>query len=215
MEFIEQYRPYVEFLYLLSGPLMFVGVIVAIIQLYTHRKETKVIFERETISSSLNILDTKLKGIYSACEELEKLESYQHIPVFEGEVRGLDKTKVTCTNDCLIKFYHEDYFDHLCGVTVILNELETLSQYILSGILNEELCYKLEGNHFLQYIEDYKPFIACERNSEEDPFCENLVKLYDLWSSKAAHDKAIRIHQRSLQEINKSKRPQPLKTIGE
>lgn len=215
MEFIVEYRPYVEFFYLLSGPLMFIGVIVAIVQLYFHRRESKIRFNRETITASMNILNTKLKAIHSATNELEELDSYHKVPFFEGEIRGFSKDNVTCTNECFTKFYDEDNKDHRSGVINVINELEALSQYILSGILNEELCYKLEGSHLLSFIEDYKHFIASERESDEDEFCEHLIKLYDLWSHKANHDKANKAHEKATEAIKKSKRPQALKIIGE
>lgn len=214
MDFIDQYRPYVEFLYLLSGPLMLIGVIVAIIQLYFHRRESKIRFERETINSSINILDFKFKAIHNANDELEKLDSYNEVPFFEGEVKGLNKASVTCTNDFFTKYYDDDNHDHKTGVINVLNELETLSQYILSGVLDEELCYKLEGSHFLHYVEDYKHFIACERVIEEDECYAHLVKLYKLWSDKATHDNATKAHQKALHDVKQSKRPEPLKIIG-
>lgn len=215
MEFIVEYRPYVEFFYLLSGPLMLIGVIVAIFQLYFHRKESKIRFNRETISASMNILNTKLKAIYSAVDELEKLDSYQEVPFFEGDIRGFNKDNVTCTNECFTKYNDEDNHDHKSGVINVINELETLSQYILSGILNEELCYKLEGSHILSFIEDYKHFIALERESDEDEFYQHLIKLYDLWFHKANHDKATKAHEKATEAIKKSKRPKALKIIGE
>ena len=215
MDFIAQYKPLVEFLYLLSGPLMLLGLLIAILQLIFYRREAKDRFERETIINSMNILHSKLKDICKHISELKNLDSYHDVPEFEGEIKSLHRAGINCTNECLAKYNDDDNYEYYNIICDILNELETLSQYVLSGITNEELCYKLEGANYLEIVEDYKPFLAFEIEKEDDVFYENLKTLYQLWSEKRSHDITFNEHKKLSSNLKSFKRPKSLKVVGE
>lgn len=215
MEFFTEYRPLFEFIYFLSGPLMLVGIIVAIIQLMAYREETKNRFERETVVNSINILDSKLRSIFKLTGDLYDFEKFQNIPEYTGDVSSFHKLGVDCASECLIEFDKIDNADSYNAVIKLLNEMDTFSQYVCSGIVNEELCYRLEHSAFLSYVNSFKHYIAFLRESDNDASFKSLVDLYNLWSEKSSHDIAAKRAQEAAVESNSKSRPKPLEVIGQ
>ncbi len=101
--FIQKYKDLAEFIYFLTGPLMLVGVIVAIVQLYFYNRDMKTKIERESLQLSLATLERKFTEIDTAQSKAFKYESDAEIPSFEGEVKGFSRELIECENDWLEK----------------------------------------------------------------------------------------------------------------
>ena len=119
-----------------------------------------------------------------------------------------------CSNTWLEEFENEDNIDLQNAAIEYFNNFETLAQYILSGIADEELCYKLDGRYILELIQDDLAYLAAIRDDEPNTTYKTLEKLYRLWSEKSDHDKAQRELHDSAKKYNSFKRPRSLKVVG-
>ncbi|MCU1752176.1 hypothetical protein [Pseudomonas sp. 6D_7.1_Bac1] len=213
MEFIEKYRPYAEFAYFVSWPLILLGVAVAIYQLKAFKKEAKTRFQRETIAMSISILDRKLQSIEEYATNAFRESSYLDSPEFSGEIIGLSSAESTFNQEWLDWYESDDAipFSHL--VTLALNDMENFAHYIYSGITDEELCYKLEHNFILSNIEGFLPYIAHARDDEDHVVYESIARLYRDWSDKAAHDKTQKELKKIATKLKENKRPESFKSL--
>ncbi|MHA2815067.1 DUF4760 domain-containing protein [Vibrio campbellii] len=213
-DFISKYKDLAEFIYYLTGPLTLIGVVVAMVQLYFYRQDMKIKIKRESLQLSLATLERKFAEIDAAETKAFECDDYDDFPVFEGEIKGLRRDLIYCSNDWLEKMDEDDAPDFTYKMMLCLNHLETLSQYILSGICDENQCFKLEGPLFLSYVENLKEFIAHARTEGNETSYENIVTLYDMWTLKANESELIRQKITIEQQLNKSKIYKKLKTIG-
>lgn len=214
MGFIEKYRSVAEFIYFVSNSFLVVGLFIAISQLKQLRKESDVRISREAKNLTLSLLERKLKEIGSSQDIIYGHDFYNEMPGFEGEINGFCKAKVNVKNNWLIVFESNDAIDFTSVIGNFLNELETLAQYILSGLVDEELSYKLEGELILNYINEYKLYIAVFRKSEEDKLYEHIIELNKIWSQKQAHDKLTNEHEKLASKLKSKIRPKSVGVIG-
>lgn len=214
MEFIEKYRDLAEFIYFLSGPLLLGGLLVGMFQLRQFRNESLARFTRETINTSLSILDSKIREIASLEKKAFNCQEFLLLPEFEGEIKGYSANNIECTNEWLNIFNSEKCAEFYNLVMNVLNEIETLSQYIFSGITDEELCYQLEGSLILSYIDNLEVYMAAQRENEEDTLYENIIKLKRHWDEKSEHDIVSRKHRALSEAFKNLKRPSNIRVVG-
>ncbi|WP_411066888.1 hypothetical protein [Vibrio alginolyticus] len=212
--FIQEYKDLAEFIYFLTGPLMLVGVIVAIVQLYFYNRDMKIRIERESLQLSLATLERKFTEIDTAQAEAFECEADAEIPSFEGDVKGFSRELIECENDWLEKMEEEDSAEFAYSMMLCLNHLETLSQYILSGICDERQCFELEGALFLSYVDGLKEFIAYFRTDDNPKLYENIVKLYGMWSLKVNEEQLIKQKLNIDKQLRKSQAYKQIKVIG-
>ncbi|WP_085297595.1 DUF4760 domain-containing protein [Cognaticolwellia mytili] len=212
MEFITEYRGVAEFIYFLSGPLMLGGLVIAIFQLRQLKNDSNVKISRESMINSLSILERKRGEITKSHMKAFSNEGYATIPKFDGDEKALCRESSKCSKEWEDSFRNSTIFFYL--VVESLNHLEVLSQYILSGVLDEEKCYELEGSSLLNYLTDFQPYFSVLRPNSESKVYTNLVTLYKLWKEKSEHDLLTSEHSKIQSKLSVSQRPHALKIIG-
>lgn len=214
MDFITEYRPYAEFAYFVSWPLILLGAGIAIYQLKAFKEEAKIRFKRETIALSISILDRKLQSIEALTNQAFQDSSYQESPEFTGEIVGLSRAGSTFNQDWLDWYESDEAIPFFNYLVLVLNDIENFAHYIYSGITDEELCYRLEHYFILSNIESFLPYIAHAREEEDHVVYEGIAKLYRDWSDKAAHDKTQKELKKISTQLNEQKRPVSLTSLG-
>lgn len=214
MEFIKDYRAIAEFVYFLCGPLMLLGIIVGVFQIFYFKKDMSIRVTREATLMSLSVLEKKINELNDYWEFAFDDERFPDRPGFEGEVNGLYLSKLVCSNDFVAKMNAPEHMRFSNAITRCLWCLENLAQYINSGICDEEKCYKLEGPVVVSYVESLKEFIALDRESEDDHVYENIVSLYNIWVVRLEHDNLLKKSQEIKSKLDNAQRPAPLKIIG-
>ncbi|GFM80324.1 hypothetical protein PSCICN_10160 [Pseudomonas cichorii] len=214
MEFIEKYKDLAEFIYYLSGPLILLGLIIALLQLKAFKNESSIRFKRETIATTLTILEQKLDQIedsYNACFEDELAEE---MPEAKHPKLGFSKNSSQFDQDWLDWYTHDDQVVFFNRVTDTLNAIETLSQYIFSGITDEELCYKLDHIRAMHYIEVTREYWAESRAEDDSHLYEGIYSLYILWGQKMQHDKSQKELVLAANNARSKPRPKPRLILG-
>jgi hypothetical protein len=214
MSFIVEYRALAEFIYFVSNSFLAIGLFIAISQLKQLKKEASVRISRESTSITLSLLERKLKEIESAKDSVYSQDFWSEMPDFEGEIKGYFRSGVCAQNDWLTSLESDDAHSFVCAISDYLNELETLSQYILSGLVDEELSFKLQGPYIVKCIKEFEPYVAAYRDSEEDPLFEYIVKLYVKWSQMQELDHLKNEHMRLSKTLRSKVRPESVVTIG-
>ncbi|WP_221886805.1 DUF4760 domain-containing protein, partial [Vibrio cholerae] len=212
--FITKYKDLAEFIYYLTGPFTLIGVLIAMVQLYFYRQDMKIRVKRESLQLSLATLERKVYEIDAAETEAFECDDYEGLPAFKGEIKGFRRDLIHCSNNWLEKMDENKTPDFSYKMMLCLNHLETLSQYILSGICDESECFKLEGPWFLSYVENLKEFIAYSRSEDNLTCYESTVTLYEIWSLKTNESKLIKQKSSIEQQLKRTKLYKKLKTIG-
>ncbi|MDD1009397.1 hypothetical protein M5G27_18130 [Pseudomonas shahriarae] len=207
-------KDYAEFIYYLCGPLVLAGVIVAIYQLRAFKEEANIRFRRETINTSISMLERKLTNIYRASNRAFSLPQYRKSPDFTGTIVSFCKSKSTFNQEWLDWYEGVDALAFCAEIDLALTELEHIAHYLYSGITDEELCYKLEHSSILGYIKSFEEYIAHARENEEHVIYEGIVRLYSEWSKKAEHDNSKKELEKITAQLENVKRPQSQKIIS-
>lgn len=213
MDFIIKYRTLAEFCYFLSWPVTLLAALAVIYQIIEFRKEAKTRFTRETISTTLEILDRKIKSIEALCHEAFSKRGVITHPKDSLKISGFCYDKVICDPEWM-EWYSSDEAVHFRNdIITILNEFETLANYIYSGIVDEDICYDLESYYVLSVFEDLIIFIALNIEEENSRLYTNLVKLYLNWTQRVALDKTTKNHEELSQALASMPKPKPHKIL--
>ncbi|MNJ49260.1 hypothetical protein D3C77_444790 [compost metagenome] len=213
MEFITTYRPYAEFAYFLSWPLLLATVIVALLQIKAFKEEARTRFKREIIAASISVLESKLLSIANHYERAHNDECESTPPDFKGDIVDVKYSTSFFDSEWLEWYENHSEAKFRNSINSTINEIEILANYIYSGITDEELCYKLERHSILGYIQDLLPYIAFARTDDRLVVYENTVKLYIDWSNKVEHDKSQNQLKAIEEQLQKQKRPDSVKSI--
>jgi len=214
VEFITKYKDIAEFIYFLSGPLMLIGLVIGLYQLKYLKKDISVRVSRESILLSVSIMEDKFKELNKHTEKAFNDDHFPDRPFFEGKVAGFHRSTIESENDFLSQMESMEHSEFVNSIYDCLGSLETLAQYINSGVCDEEKCYRLEGPLFISHVDDLREFIAFERKNEDDNLYENIVSLYQLWAARLEHDNLLKKSNEINTKLKYSRKPRALKVIG-
>lgn len=214
MEFIANFRDLAEFIYFLTGPFLVIGVVIAIFQLKAFRSEATTRFSRESIQISLSLLDRKLSDINKMQVNVWSVQKKHNIGWFNGRVDDLNKDGISQDIQWINWMNSEESREISDLVFELLNEVENFTHYIYSGLVDEQLCFELEGSRVLKFIDFNKQYIAYARESNSDTTYNGIVRLYEEWSAKEKHTKLISARNHINNKIDDTKLPQPVDIIG-
>lgn len=189
---------FLESVYYLSGIFVFISAIVAIIALKSFRTEAKIRFRRDALQATLIVVDQKKKELIHLDDlfwaHQSSLNDCPDIPysvemnsksrfILNHNVKNgviLDKTGLPDLE--YYKYFHDDKNKILFNLAMdVLNELENISQYVFSGLLDAEKFFQMEAEIIIFYIEKQSPNIAVMREHRHDDFFGGIVQLYDAW----------------------------------
>lgn len=179
-EIIATYRPLAEFMYFLTGPLILVWLMLASYQLRLTRKEMQVRFRREATLLTLDICDNKLKKAANLSSQVDKIASKMNTPSIPN-VEGCDQSAFKGNRKWLKEFNSDDKLPLYQKAIDALSEIETFSEFIQFGLVDDELAFKLEGVFFLELANDLRPYLAAMRQNSNDVLYNNIVELEKEW----------------------------------
>lgn len=175
--FLEKHRAQLEVLYFAVGPLMLVGVIVAWLQLILLRKDLKAKYRRDSIKEVFRSLErfTNIMDMSLALEEsLEEDGLWKKSP----KIEGFHFSDFPRDCDWVRRFLDSKS----CNISIdLLNDVELLSQRILSGIADERYAYKIQGNFFINLVDKHRAEIAAHRTTGQEENYKDTVELYEIW----------------------------------
>lgn len=217
MEFISQliteYRPLAEFVYFVSSPLLIIGVCATFLQLREFKKDSRTRFKRETIASTMDVLERKLTLISDNYCNAFSDPCYACSPP-PLQTTGYSSANNTFDPEWLEWYISDERIEFRNKITDTLNNLESLAQYIYSGLTDEEMCFKLEHSVVIHYINELMPYIAQSREHDDDHLFESIVKLHADWTKKLDYDKTLKAQIKSNQILASNPRPRSEKPIG-
>jgi len=193
---------------------MLLGIAVGLFQLKLLKKDMSTRVSRESTLLSVSVMEEKFKELNNLIESTFNNDNFPDRPCFEGEINGLDISKMNCSNDFILEMESGDHIKYENAICSCLCTLETLAQYINSGICDEEVCYKLEGPLFVSHVDFFKEFIALDRKSEDDRLFENIVSLHKRWLTRLEHDNLLKKSNEINNKLKNSQLPSPIKIIG-
>lgn len=213
MEF-KDFKDIAELIYYLSWPIILLGIGAAWLQLKAFNKESTTRFKRESIVTSIEILERKLGQIaVTFCDAFE-YPGYSKSPKPNSPMTGYSSIHNVLDQNWLDWYHHNNQTDFYNNITECMNHFETLSQYVFSGVADEEMCYKFEHALVLKYLDDLMPYIIESRVDDEDPLYEGIVHLHQTWTARLLHDKSQKDLARAVNMANSQVSPQPNPVLG-
>lgn len=214
MEF-KDIKEIAEFLYYLSWPVVIFGIRAAWLQLKAFNDESETRFKRESIIISIDILEKKIDQIGESFYKAFEHPSHNTIPKHNHQFVGYSTASNNLSKEWL-KWYQDpdqtEFFNH---ITDSLNHLETLSQYLFSGVADEEMCYKLEHSMILKFINDMMIYLVESRTTEDDALYEGIVNLHKTWTARLNHDVSLKQLTLAQSNFNSHVKPQRGPVLGE
>jgi hypothetical protein len=213
MEF-KEVKEIAEFVYYLSWPVVIFGIRAAWLQLKASNDESATRFKRESIITSIEILERKMDQInISFCKAFD-LETSADEPEHPYEIIGYSSAHNIFTDDWKKWYYDADQTEFSNHITDSLNHLETLSQYVFSGVADEDMCYKLESTPILKFINDMMLYLVEARTTDDDPLYEGIVNLHQTWTAKLHHDASQKELIKAQQNAVARKAPERFPVLG-
>jgi len=211
VNWLMQYRNELEVIYFLSGPLMFLGVVIAWLQLMSIRRNIRVKNKREAIREVFETLKDFGKATdikYELDCKLDGAGLLSNMP----KISGFNYSDLP-PNCAWSESYRENSDCYNLGIDLI-NFIEPVAQRILSGLADEKYAYKVEGYYFFGLLENNKAIIACHREKGHEDAFKDSIELYDLWKARKAKDDARAELYTKLRSFLKMPRDRGRKTIA-
>lgn len=203
-----------EFIYYLSWPVVIFGIRATWLQLKAFNQETKTRFKRESIMTSIEVLERKLDQIETSYLNAFEHSSTADTPEHNISFIGYSKASNTIPQSWLDWYENNDQIKFKNHITDSLNHMETLSQYIFSGVADEDMCYKLEHTMILGLINDMMIYLVESRSSEDDMLYEGIVNLHQSWTARLHHDTSLKELTKAQQNFSARTRPKSKPVLG-
>ncbi|PHN79927.1 DUF4760 domain-containing protein [Pseudomonas syringae] len=214
MELVSKYKDLAEFIYYLSGPFMLVGLAIGLLQLRAFKTESETRFKRETIITTLTILEQKIDAIDKFHEIAFGHESFDEMPEETYKHLGFSKSSSQFNPEWLAWYQHENQIDFQNAMTNALNSLEGLASYIFSGVTDEELCYKIDHHRVMYYIKTTQVYWAEARDDDDNHIYEGIHNLYKLWQQRMLHEDGQKELKAAKTKVSASPKPQSQNIYG-
>lgn len=189
MEIFDSTKSLLENLYYLSGILILISIIIALIQLSIAKKTLKINSKRDAATlaaKQVEIYMTRVIPLHNKIFHYELKEKIERPEISVGEF----------TTEVLIeKMGKDEYLKvakermkllSICLAT--LNSMEAFSVYFIKEVADEEIAFSSVGRTFTKSVESLYFDIASCRSKESKPF-QNLIELYGIWKNKLSKEK--------------------------
>ena len=214
MNFLIENKDYIEVIYFLSGPLLLIGLLITLWQIILFKKDSYIRYQRESLKETLAIFDRKIALVESLKVKLWKAEEDESVP-------DLDKSYVE-NFEIVESEDSEAWIDAINNSEMVynysidlLNELDTLAQFIVSGLANAEFAYKNNASYFIQVVNDFEHYIGLHTiNEESKDAYQSVIELYQRWYARKKKEKLLLQHKQASEEIKKIIIPPEIKNIG-
>lgn len=202
MEIFDTSKSLIENIYLLSGPLIAILGLAGIIQLKLTKKAIIISSKREAAKFAANQIDVYLSHIMPLINQIFDSEKKEKINGIKLKTREFNNKAVI--EELGIEKVAEVFALRMKNPKLkLLNSIEAFSTYFTKGIADEEIAFSAVGLTFCNTIESLHFDIAICRKKEEEYSFQNLVSLYEIWSSRLKKEKLSREKDEILNQINK------------
>jgi hypothetical protein len=206
MEIFDNSKSLIENIYLLSGPILALIGLTAIIQLRLAKKTITISSRREAAKLATNQVEVYHNRIIPLLNEIfdaKQKEKVDSIKIDIGEFNretifgklGIEKAKKLSLERMKI----------INPILQAINAMEGFSIYFTKGVADEEIAFSSVGRTFCFTVEDlYFDIAICIKKGEEDSF-QNIIGLYKIWSSRLKKEKLDKDKEEILNKLSKIK----------
>lgn len=176
LELVTVAKPYLEALYLLAGVLLIGGLGFTYRQVVLIKKDIKIRNERAAAEKAIDACDRyfcsyiPLNAKFFHDYRQKKIECYVG-PIGDFFVNSIPPNQ----KDHSLKRYM------LPTWLPMMNQLESISAFFMSGVADECTGFRVIGRTFCGTVENNYDLIANSRQEVACPYWENTVGLYQLW----------------------------------
>lgn len=199
LEFISSVKPYLEALYFLAGILLAGGLGFTYRQVFLIKKDIRIRNERAAAEKAIEACDryfcsyTNLNGVFLR----ERIKA--NVDMYDGPIGDFSSGSLPDG----IKEKGAKRFS-LSSWLPMMNQLESISAYFMSGVADERTGFGVIGRTFCATVEQNYDLIAISRREKACPYWANTVDLFNLWRprlTKAEMDIARKALEEELSTI--------------
>ena len=181
LDIVHSIRPYLEILSYAATAALVIGLFVTRAQLTAFHADARTRNERiakeKAIEASARYLTefVRIANIdFEKCKELN-IERYRG-KVGDFSVRSLDPRTIAGLRKTAMA---------RTTSVAVLNELEIISSYFISGVADEQIGFRIIGRSFCASVKsDYPTITLLRGDSVAQPYWHNIVLLNSLWASR-------------------------------
>lgn len=214
---LETIKPWLEILYLLSGPaIAIIGyfalghIRVAKEQIAEQRKSTR-------ISSKRDALKLTADQVAFYCDKIIPLQNILDEKIKHEGLTDLEKFKVEFDAEFIRVIPPEEdlELDNFMAITDefvdVANAMESFSTYFVSGVADEKVAYLSLGATFCDYMKKISPVLI--PLSEEGKHFSATLRLYGIWGARMESE-ALEQEKMRIEEKLNSHKQKSVKVVG-
>lgn len=201
MEIFDSTKSIVENLYFLSGPVLSLLGIVAILQLLMTKKAMITNARREAANIAAQQIDVYNNSIIPLYNELFLLETKKKVsapPIKPGPFRHKYLTQNMGEKKCLQIM--EKRLPLTLPILQVLNAVEAFSTYFIKEVADEEIAFSAVGQTYCSSIESMFFDIASGRDVDDQSF-QNMIELYRLWNNRLEKQSLLKEKSKITQKL--------------
>ncbi len=214
MEIFDQSKSLIENLDLLSGPILAIIGVSAIIQIRLTKKAIITTSKREAANLAAKQIDhynNNIIPLQDALYDAEIKEKIEKVKIDIGDFNshtiekkvGKEKTiEIMKSRSKLI-----------IPILRTINSMEAFSTYFIKGVADEEIAFSAVGRTFCNSVEGLYFDIATCINMDDDTSFQNTIGLYKIWSERLKKHKLSLEREKILKEYDTIK-DQKINAIG-
>lgn len=207
MQIFDYSKSLVENLNFLSGPIIAIFGLAAIIQIRLAKKAIVVSSKRQAAELATKQIDKYAEQIIPMLNSLSENErKINHKRITFPEIKDFTLPEFEKKITPEIFTLHFEYgITNLPQINPILNSLETLATYFIKGVADEEIAFSSIGSSFCYNVESFAFDICLARPEDVPDTYNNLVELYHIWNPRLKSKKLSRELEKKKEELTKLK----------
>nr|WP_298926528.1 hypothetical protein [uncultured Allomuricauda sp.] len=190
MEFFDSSKSIVENLSLLSGPIVAILGIVAILQLRLTKKVMKTNSEREAASLASQEIRVYNNSIIPLLDDLYFFEQENKLTRPKIEIGQFNEKYLI--EQLGLKKYAQLFKERekpIVKIIAIINALEAFATYFTGGVADEKLAFSAVGASYCYHVESMFFDLSTAIKDENDKNFQNVIELYHIWNDRIKKQK--------------------------
>lgn len=197
----------VEFIYLLSAPLLVFLAYKGLEQIKVAKNQSKINSKREAYRVTAEQCKYYLDVIISLFNEMHQKEQEENVKFFKHSIIHIHEEQIS------VEFPKDDDLEKIDIVVLKLaNALEGFAFFFVTGLGDEKIAYETIGWTFTNSIKGFLPFLIRFNNNGKS--FSSTLKLFHIWNSRMEKED-LELKKQNLDKKINSKNTINLKHIGE
>lgn len=182
LNFLNTIRPFLEFLYFISGVVVACAAVFALKQISILKRTLQVQSKRDALKITSEQCDNYFNNIVELQNLFYRKKKEHNVKYFD------DWELIVKNSSVLVKHKSAPNTEGLSEIAQylrVVNYMESFSSFFVSNVADEKVAYDTVGITFLNFTRELMPWIISCR---QDGYYKNLTKLFVSWEMRRINE---------------------------